>query len=178
MIPMQLRLACAEDIPAVAAVELRAHRHPWSAPMLAAELQNERARLVLAVFPSEMAEEARATAGDAPIAAVSDGVLGGYIVYWLVADELHVLNVATDPRWRRRGIGRRLLGHAESDATTVTVSFSTLEVRPSNVEALGLYDRFGYREVARRRGYYDDGEEAIIMVKTFGPGGDAPGPVR
>ena len=149
-----MRLATPDDIPAISALEQVAQPHPWSAPMLAAELENPRSTLLLA-FPSPDGDEA--------------STLAGYIVFWLVADELHVLNVATAPAFRRRGVASALLHEAESRARAGSAVLSTLEVRVTNEPARRLYSGRGYEQVALRRKYYqDNNEDGLVMVKVFG----------
>jgi ribosomal-protein-alanine N-acetyltransferase len=79
---------------------------------------------------------------------------------WIVADELQIQDVATAHGHRRRGAARALLRRASSDAGERT---ALLEVRASNRAARELYRRGGFRETGRRRGYYEDGEDAIEM---------------
>lgn len=101
-----------------------------------------------------------------------DGRIVGYICLWEVADELHITNIAAHPDARRRGVGRALLENVFVRAGTVGSRMALLEVRPSNVEALGLYDSFGFRVVGRRRGYYyDTGEDALVMEAAVVPVG-------
>jgi len=93
-----------------------------------------------------------------------DGRLVGYICLWEVADELHITNVAVHPDARRRGVARALLESVLDRARAGGSRIVVLEVRPSNVEALTLYESFGFRVVGRRRGYYyDTGEDALVM---------------
>ena len=106
-----------------------------------------------------------------------EGRIVGYICLWDVADELHVTNIAVHPDARRRGIARTLLqsviGHGRAAGSRMIL----LEVRPSNTEAIALYDSFGFRAVGRRRGYYyDTGEDALVMealVDSVAPSGPA-----
>lgn len=92
----------------------------------------------------------------------------GFLVIWHVADELHVLNVATTPEARRRGIGRALMDVAMAYAVEHGVRLVLLEVRRSNEAARRLYRRLGFDETSVRRGYYaDNGEDAIEMMRTI-----------
>ena len=92
------------------------------------------------------------------------GHVVGYLCLWEVSGELHITNIAVHPTARRRGIARTLLAGVLDDARHRRLRVVVLEVRPSNVEALGLYDSFGFRVVGRRRGYYyDTGEDALVM---------------
>ena len=94
----------------------------------------------------------------------TNGQVVGYICLWEVADEVHVTNVAVHPEARRHGIGRSLLESVFERARASVARIVLLEVRPSNVEALALYESFGFRVVGRRGGYYyDTGEDALVM---------------
>ena len=132
-----ITLATAADIPALAAIEARAHQHPWSEAQLAAEL----------TLPQSRVTVARA-----------DGVVAGYLVAWLVASELQILNVCVAPEMRRRGLARALL----TDGLALCQS-ATLEVRRGNSAALALYRKLGFAEVGARLAYYHDGEDALLM---------------
>ena len=93
-----------------------------------------------------------------------NGRIVGYLCLWEVADELHITNVAVYPDARRRGVARALLESVFARARAAGVRMVLLEVRPTNVEALSLYESFGFRVVGRRRGYYyDTGEDALVM---------------
>jgi ribosomal-protein-alanine N-acetyltransferase len=89
----------------------------------------------------------------------------GFVVYWLIHDELHVLNIATALEERRRGVARALMEEAARRARAAGAVLATLEVRRSNASALALYRDLGYRQVGIRPNYYvDEGEDAIVMV--------------
>ncbi len=98
------------------------------------------------------------------------GPVVGYIVYWLLIDELHILNLAVHPAWRRRGIAQRLLKEALQQARERGCCIAWLEVRPSNAAALSLYQTFGFQLIMTRKGYYSDtGEDALILSCTLEP---------
>src|SRR2546430_14938326 len=82
--------------------------------------------------------------------------VAGYVCLWEVADELHITNIAVHPDLRRPGIARTLLERVLADPRQRAIRLVVLEVRPSNAEALALYESFGFRVVGRRRGYYYD----------------------
>ena len=86
--------------------------------------------------------------------------------YWVVADEVHLLNLATHPEARRRRATRRACSRTSSrSAARRDCRFVTLEVRRSNAAALRLYRRFGFRAVGVRPNYYaEDQEDAIVML--------------
>jgi [ribosomal protein S18]-alanine N-acetyltransferase len=94
----------------------------------------------------------------------------GFLLAWSVADEVHLLEIATHAGQRRRGIARRLLGalleRAELDGKRLVL----LEVRRSNQAAIALYDSLGFVTTGVRRGYYsDNGEDALEMRLSIAP---------
>lgn len=94
----------------------------------------------------------------------------GYLVGWHVADELHVLNVATVPEVRRRGVGRALMEAAIAYAASERARIVLLEVRRSNRPAIKLYRAFGFTALGVRPSYYaDNDEDAIEMILGLDP---------
>ncbi|MBA2661493.1 MAG: ribosomal protein S18-alanine N-acetyltransferase [Bradymonadaceae bacterium] len=94
----------------------------------------------------------------------STGQLLAFLVFWIVHDEVHILNVAVDPAARRRGIARAVLRHFVAICRQKRVSFVTLEVRAGNEAARGLYAALGFRRIGRRKNYYaDNGEDGVVM---------------
>ena len=95
---------------------------------------------------------------------ISTKEIAGFICFWLIWDEMHILNIAVKPEFQGRGIGSLLLNNAISLALKKGVEWVRLEVRPSNLKAISFYKKFGFKEIGRRRHYYfDTGEDAIIM---------------
>jgi ribosomal-protein-alanine N-acetyltransferase len=137
------------DLDRLVDIEKDGFRHPWSRDLLARELGHSWSTLLAATDQDAAGEER---------------VLG-FIVYWLVHDEIHVLNLATALEARRRGVGRALMNAAADDGRHRGATIATLEVRRSNVSAIELYRSLGYRQVGVRPNYYaDEGEDAIVMV--------------
>ena len=98
------------------------------------------------------------------------GAVQGYFVAMAGVEEMHLLNISVEPRLQRRGLGLQLLDGVLLSATLHGAALLWLEVRPSNLRALRLYERYGLHAVARRRAYYPamvDGragrEDAIVM---------------
>jgi ribosomal-protein-alanine N-acetyltransferase len=132
------------DLPDVLVIERASFSMPWSRGAFLYEIEQN--------------QVARCWVGR------EEGRIVGYICLWEVADELHVTNVAVHPDVRRRGIARALLESVFARARAAGSRMVLLEVRPSNTEALALYESFGFRVVGRRRGYYyDTGEDALVM---------------
>ena len=86
-----------------------------------------------------------------------DGI-GGFIIYSLICGEAEVYDLATAPELRRKGIAKELLAEMLEDADA-----AFLEVRAGNVPAIGLYEKCGFKVTGERKGYYDDGEDALTM---------------
>jgi len=106
-------------------------------------------------------------ASDPWVACIQENVsvrIVGYIVPWVLVDEVHIANIAVDPDFRKRGIARQLLRGTLWRAIKLGVSSAILEVRASNWPARGLYRSFDFEIVGKSKGYYqDNGEDAIIM---------------
>ncbi len=92
----------------------------------------------------------------------------GFLLTWDIADELQVLDIATHPERRRRGVARALLRHALERARQLQTRLVLLEVRASNRPAIALYSSHGFQPTSRRRGYYANGEDALEMMLTLG----------
>lgn len=93
----------------------------------------------------------------------------GFIAARLMADELHINNMAVRDGCRKAGIGGLLLGSALVEGKRRGARRSFLEVRASNEAAQALYEKFGFSVSARRPGYYTDPpEDALVMTATLG----------
>jgi ribosomal-protein-alanine N-acetyltransferase len=132
------------DLPRVVEIENLSFADPWTPAALRSELACDYLRR--------------------PLVAEAEGTVVGYLMAWSVVEILHVLNIAADPAWRRRGVGRALLLAAADEARAAGLERVTLEVRRTNRAARDFYLRFGFVETGVRKGYYvDDGDDAIIM---------------
>ncbi len=145
--PPRFRRMREEDLARVSAIERAGFKNPWSDELLRRELSHAWSTILLA------------TGGPA------DEEILGFIVFWLVHDEVHVLNIAVAAEARRRGIGRALMDEAAAHGRRRGARLATLEVRRSNTPAIELYRILGYRQIGIRPNYYaDEGEDAIVMV--------------
>lgn len=95
---------------------------------------------------------------------ISDGATFGYIDYSIIYDRIEIDDVFVCESERKKGIGSKLMAYVVSLAIELRVVNMTLEVRQSNQEAINLYKKFGFREVALRKYYYGD-EDGILMEK-------------
>lgn len=90
----------------------------------------------------------------------------GYIGFTVAADGAYILNAAVRPDFRGQGAGRALVQKAISYAEQNGLAFVTLEVRPSNAPAVGLYSALGFERIGERRDYYSSPvENALLMTK-------------
>lgn len=135
------------DIAAIVRIESACHPDPWPEAALRDELQTPvSTQTVLRDGPDVVA----------------------YLVTWLVADEVTILNVTVAPSHQRRGLARRLLTDALAAAHAAGARLALLEVRASNAAARALYASLGFHEAGVRRGYYEQsGEDAILMERDL-----------
>lgn len=95
-----------------------------------------------------------------------DGLVVGFIDYWVTFDSATIDQIAVKKRERNQGFAKILLEKSINDLKELgEVSFFTLEVRASNEPAINLYKSFGFQKVTIKEKYYDDGEDAIYMIK-------------
>ena len=140
----------AADLPQVMEIErLSFASDPWTPGLFLHELKLDFSRLHLART------------------ADADHRLVGYACWWLVGDEVHILNLAVHPRSRGRGAGRALVQRILDDARTHCATSVSLEVRPENASALALYRAMGFQQIGLRKNYYARGEDAVIMERRF-----------
>ncbi len=100
---------------------------------------------------------------------VEDGALLGYLVFWQVVDEVHLLNVAINPSVRHRHYGRMLLDYLLDYGRGRQARFVTVEVRESNEAAIRFYESAGLRRVGVRPRYDGaPGEDAVVMLYDLG----------
>jgi ribosomal-protein-alanine N-acetyltransferase len=147
---LTIRRAGLTDVKAIWAIEKQCFPSPWSRWSFLAELGHQFSHTLVAGPSSPESWET-----------------WGYIVFWVVAEEMHILNLAVHPRRRRHGIARALLTEALTQARELEAQVAWLEVRPSNNPALNLYGSFGFKEVGRRPRYYDDTQEDAILLAMY-----------
>ena len=95
-----------------------------------------------------------------------EGLMIGYGVMMLAAGEAHLLNLGIAQEWQRQGMGRKLLQHLIKVAREYHAEIMFLEVRPSNIAAIRLYEDTGFNEMAVRKSYYpshNGREDAVLM---------------
>ncbi|MDB9511336.1 ribosomal protein S18-alanine N-acetyltransferase, partial [Kamptonema animale CS-326] len=98
------------------------------------------------------------------LASLSSPSLIGIGCLWSILEEAHITILAIHPDYQGQGFGQALLYALLKSAHQQKLEWATLEVRSSNLVAISLYQKFGFQEAGRRRGYYQDsGEDALIL---------------
>ncbi len=142
---IKIRKAIPEDVPVLARIEEASFDSPWSANEIAKDVASEDDSIYVAVIES-------------------DGENAGYGEMRMVAGEAQIYNVVIDPACRGRGLGEELMRHLADKAEELGCSLITLEVRSGNEAATGLYRKIGFREVGRRKAYYQEGNEDAVLM--------------
>jgi [ribosomal protein S18]-alanine N-acetyltransferase len=147
---VQIRPMMEADLPDIAAIELSSYAFPWSENIF-----RDCLRVGYICRALDMA-----------------GQIIGYGVMSLGAGEAHILNVCVRDQYRIVGFGRRLLENLLEGAALAGVTEAFLEVRPSNLAAIRLYQHLGFEQIGVRRGYYqapDGREDAIVLKRELQP---------
>jgi ribosomal-protein-alanine N-acetyltransferase len=137
--PMQM-----DDLDAIMQIEPTIYSHPWTRGNFSDSLNSGYSAWVLE----------------------SEGKIIGYALMMMVMDEVHLLNLSVAKPQQKQGLGRYLLMHMLQIAKNHKAANMFLEVRPSNISAIALYEKLGFCEMATRRGYYpakQGREDAILM---------------
>ena len=135
------------DVDAVLEIESDSFPRPWSRVHFIAELNSPHS------FPLVMLD--------------SSGLVLGYVCPMLILDEGHILDIAVRRELRGKGLGRLLVERVIAECREKGAEFVSLEVRTSNDSAINLYKRLGFIEIGRRKGYYENGEDALLMEYIF-----------
>jgi len=146
----RIRQARLRDLRSLLKIEQLSFPSPWSFLCFFTELVNPASHLLVA--------------GPRPPQAWRTW---GYTSFWVVAQEMHIMNLAVHPLFRRRGVARALLVEALRRSRALAAEVAWLEVRPSNDAALALYESLGFKEVGRRSRYYQDNLEDALLLAFY-----------
>lgn len=139
------------DLDAASEIERQCFTRPWSREALAEAIRNEASYFVVAVLES--------------------GVLAGCAGMHAVCGECYIDTIAVPAAFRRKGVGRAMLEALVRLAEQMHAAFLSLEVRPSNGPAIGLYRSMGFDYIGIRPGFYDaPKEDAAIYTRWLCPG--------
>ena len=145
-----------EDLDEIVEIESRAYAFPWARSLLRAEIKGKEFSYVYVArlqqnssFPNKII---------------------GYNYFWVVSDEIHILNIAVDPDYRGYGCGKHLTQFALNFGRERGAKSAFLEVRASNDAAQQLYTQLGFHRIGLRKHYYGDNkEDAYVMKKQLSP---------
>ena len=141
---LQLRPMQIDDLDVIMQIEPTIYSHPWTRGNFSDSLNSGYSAWVLE----------------------KDDEIIGYALLMMVMDEAHLLNLSIAKPQQKQGLGRYLLEHMISTAKQYKAVNMFLEVRPSNISAIALYENMGFSEMALRRGYYPSEhgrEDAVLM---------------
>ena len=116
---------------------------PWSKKLFENDISNKNAYYVLAVLNNKVI---------------------GYCGLYKVLDEADITNIAVHPEYRRRGLAGRMLENIIEQCKLSGISKITLEVRQSNINAVSLYEKKGFKFIGERKNYYSDNHETAILM--------------
>jgi ribosomal-protein-alanine N-acetyltransferase len=171
---VQIRRLAYPDLPQVVTIERRVFPTPWSLAMFVLELSKQTGICLAATEPAGAASGAAAGAagsagasgGGASRESAAEERLVGYLICSRYDTVWHVMNLAVDLDRQRMGLASALLAELYALVDEEDARF-TLEVRRSNLIAIHLYEREGFRAAGVRRRYYqDNGEDALVMWRT------------
>ena len=141
---LEIRKMQESDVDAVSALEAKVFTLPWSRALILKDIkENKSARF---------------------FTAKEDGVLAGYAGFWLLQDEMNIVNVAVHPEQRKKGVGKALLKHILAEGVREGAKIATLDVREGNVAARKLYESAGFIMIAVRKKYYTDNQENALVM--------------
>ncbi|MDH4073073.1 MAG: ribosomal protein S18-alanine N-acetyltransferase [Gammaproteobacteria bacterium] len=146
--PVSIRAMVHSDIAEVSDIERRSYDFPWSH----------------GVFRDCL------LAGYHCMVLMREGHVAGYAILSVAAGEAHILNLCVDPGCRQLGYGEKLLDEVLEQARDAEVREIFLEVRPSNHKAIMLYEKKGFRQIARRPAYYQalhGREDAAVLSRVI-----------
>ena len=135
-----------KDLPAVLEIERLSFPNPWQESTFRGEIQHRPISFPLVVVHQTL------------------GRVIGYIIFWVIGEDVQINNIAVHPDFRRMGIGEWILRQVIAEVKFRGARLITLEVRPSNTPALALYKKLGFKMMGIRKGYYSfPPEDAIVL---------------
>lgn len=183
-----IRLMCQEDVAQVSEIDREAFPTQLPPPNYHHELENRLAHYIvtcdeekIVTIPEVKASAEKGLAGLTPRwrrlfgisrffenerLPASGDYITGFVGFWFLADEAHILSIAVREAYRRRGIGDLLLISALDLAIELKARIVTLEVRVSNTAAQSLYTKYNFIKIGVRRGYYTDNREDAILMSA------------
>lgn len=146
LISLQLQPLTAADLPQVLELDSLCFGGLWSKDGYLREMESPNSTLLVLPLPN------------------AENCLIGLGCLWSIVEEAHITIMAVHPDFQGQGLGQLILLGLLQDARVRGLERATLEVKESNVAAIALYEKFGFKTAGRRKGYYKEtGEDALIM---------------
>ena len=133
------------DLDAVNAIEMQAFQDPWSKQDFINELESNP---YSCIYVKEI-----------------NGEVVAYVDLWIAYENAEIANIAVKKEFLHQGIASELMQYCLQKIQQSKCENFTLEVRVSNMNAIKLYEKFGFQTVSKRKKYYADGEDAYLMVQ-------------
>lgn len=133
------------DLDAVNAIEMQAFQDPWSKQDFINELESNP---YSCIYVKEI-----------------NGEVVAYVDLWIAYENAEIANIAVKKEFLHQGIASELMQYCLQKIQQIKCENFTLEVRVSNMNAIKLYEKFGFQTVSKRKKYYADGEDAYLMVQ-------------
>lgn len=133
------------DLDAVNAIEMQAFQDPWSKQDFVNELESNP---YSCIYVKEI-----------------NGEVVAYVDLWIAYENAEIANIAVKKEFLHQGIASELMQYCLQKIQQSKCENFTLEVRVSNMNAIKLYEKFGFQTVSKRKKYYADGEDAYLMVQ-------------
>jgi ribosomal-protein-alanine N-acetyltransferase len=157
-LPMQIA-----DLDAVLEIESISHLHPWTRGNFSDSLAAGHWAYCIRPQIDQVIKGSY----------LDPSILWAYCILFPAVDELHLLNITISPKLRKLGIGSRMMAAIEGVAAQQNIPRIILEVRPSNIAAVTLYQKLGYEQIGIRKNYYPADlqlglrEDALVMAKSI-----------
>ena len=133
------------DLDAVNAIEMQAFQDPWTKQDFINELESNP---YSCIYVKEI-----------------NGEVVAYVDLWIAYENAEIANIAVKKEFLHQGIASELMQYCLQKIQQSKCENFTLEVRVSNMNAIKLYEKFGFQTVSKRKKYYADGEDAYLMVQ-------------
>jgi len=139
------RPAVVEDLNQILAIEREAYKSAWTYEGFLSEIEKPYAQFLVLTDDE------------------SDSVILGYVIFWVIDHQGRILNIAVNPKFRKKGFGDKILRFVTNQSLSEGAESIELEVRVSNEPAIQLYQKLGYFVEYLRKRFYSDGEDAYLM---------------
>ncbi|TAG85471.1 MAG: ribosomal-protein-alanine N-acetyltransferase [Oscillatoriales cyanobacterium] len=165
---LEIKHLAAEHLPSAVELDRLCFGGLWAIEGYRRELDSPNSDLLgLWTWETEDCESGQNRAGTGAPPLQIRPMLIGVGCLWAILEEAHIIMLAIHPSFQRQGLGQALLWALLKSAHDRQLERSTLEVRDSNLAAVSLYKKLGFKEAGRRKRYYEDtGEDALVMWRS------------